>query len=179
METKRRKQLEDLAVWIGRLAAVGQAVTWILAAVLLWTGIQTCFYRGARQTSFFLSWNGARTQATPENWPLIALGLGLAVLGLAALAVVLSQLSSLCGQVRRGCSPFTGETARRLKLMAGGYAVSTVLQLLSRIVTLAAAGRGISIPLRLEPVLMVLVLLALSVAFEYGAGLQRQADETL
>ena len=179
METKRRERLENLAKWIGRLAAAGQAVTWFFAAVLLWTGIQTCLYRGARQTSVFLAWDGAQTQATPENWPLIAVGLGLAVLSLAALAVVLCQLSGLCRQVRRGHSPFTGETAGRMKFMAVGYAASTVLQLLSRIATKAAAGRGISIPLRLGPVLMVLILLALSVAFEYGAGLQRQADETL
>ena len=108
--------------------------------------------------------------------PALLLGL----LYLAAVIVTLFFIASLCKSLRRSETPFTEKIVGKLRAVAWSLIPWAVLSGLDDPLSPVRDGRmELNFGIDLKMVLLVLLVLAISVVFQYGVSLQREADETL
>lgn len=100
---------------------------------------------------------------------------------LAALAVVLGFIQALCKALRDCDSPFEDNVIKKMHNLAFALIPWAVLDTFAHsfLTSYFSGGPDFSLQVNMGTVIVILVILALSFVFKYGAVLQKESDETL
>lgn len=108
-----------------------------------------------------------------------ALAFGLLLLGLLFILVPVFFAVALCRELENCESPFSPPLIQRLRTFAFSIIPLIFTGNLLKISPAVLARRETQLGIEVVPLLLVVVILALSQIFKYGAILQRESDETL